>query len=318
MKKFLSFASAVLLCLAILPLFIVEMDASAKQFYNGWNGNTTLSGIDDDCNMFSKEEEEEMTELIQQYSSKLKLNIYIFLAGNEFDHYSQYKTECFADDSYDQRFGEDTDGVYFFMDFSGKVPNYHYISTSGRAVLTYQDHMQSIFSHMKMYMPKSSTDYSDCKDAIRTSVEQFLTVFERYSNRTPNAFSYYYDKDSTPPKYFYYFLGKYHVSSTKPPFMQMFYALIGAVAGTITALITYFCIKKNYKFKNAANPNVYLRRDTTKFLHKDDVFLRSHTSRTRIETDSDSRSGGGGSHSHSGGGGGHSSGGGHGGGGFST
>lgn len=320
MKKFLSFASAVLICIALLPLFIVDMDASAKQFYKGWSGDTSLSGIEDDCNMFSPSEEQEMTELIQQYAAQLKMNIFIFLAGKDYSSYGDYKTECFADDSYDQRFGEDTDGVYFFMDFSGKVPNYHYISTSGKAVLTYQEHMQSIFSHMKVYMPKSSTDYSDCKEDIRTSVEQFLTVFARYSDRTPNRFSYYYDDDSKPPKYFYYFLGKYYISSRKPIFVQLYYLLIGIVGGTITAFIVYFCVKKNYKFKNATSPGVYLCRDSTHFLHKDDTFLRSHTTHTRIERNTGGGGGGfsGGGGGHGGGGVSHSSGGGHGGGGFST
>jgi uncharacterized protein len=315
MKRILRLTIAVFMCIMILPMYITETSASAKEYYQGWDGNTSLSGLDDNCDMFSESEEAELTELIQQYSEQLKMNIYIFLAGKDYESYSNYSTECFADDRYDQRFGEDTDGVYFFMDYSGKVPNYHYISTSGKAVLTYQKYMQNIFSHMKVYMPKSSTDYSGEKEAIRTSVEEFLNVFAQYSDESRiGAFDYYYDYDSNPPKYFYYFLGKYHVSSMKPPIKRIGFTIAGLVTGLITALIVYFTTKRNYKFKNATNANIYLSKETTQFTSREDVFMREHTSRSRIDTDSDRSGGGGGGFS----GGGHSSGGGHGGGGFST
>lgn len=319
MKRILKLTIAVLMCIMVLPMFIPEISASAKEFYKGWDGNTSLSGLDDNCDMFSASEEEELTELIQQYSAQLKMNIYIFLAGKDYINKGDYQTECFADDRYDERFGEDTDGVYFYMDYSGKVPNYHYISTSGKAVLTYQKYMQSIFSHMKMYMPKSSTDYSEYKEEIRISIEEFLKVFARYSDDSRiSPFDYYYDSDSKPPKYFYYFLGKHHITNTKPIIMRLKYLLGGIMAGLIVSLISYFKVKKSYKFKGAANSNVYLSKESTQFMQKDDVFLREHTKRRRIDTDSGRSGGGGGGGGGGFSGGGHSSGGGHGGGGFST
>ena len=80
----------------------------------------------------------------------------------------------------------------------------------------------------------------------------------------------------------------------------MLITFIAFIIGLITSLITKSCIKSHYKFKSSASPDVYVSQQKSNFNVQTDTFLRTHTTKTKIQSDSGTRSGGGG-HSHSGG-----------------
>lgn len=311
-KRFISAVFSLLTFIALLPALAVTSAAAKDEGYSqdangsvngnyakGWDGDYTKSLFYDTANIFSDDEKAELTEYVQEAAQELEMNIFVFAAGPSY-YMSDEKTEIFADDSYDEYFGEDTDGVFFFMDFTGKKPAYDYISTSGKAVPYYQDDISDIFSSVNSYLPPSSvSEYSQFKDDISDAVITFISELKYYRGGD----TAYYDDDSG--KYFYYENNKLIITD-KPPLKARLKVLIFAVpAGIIAAFIYFFSIKKAYKFKSSANPNVYISSEDTQFIRRDDRFIRTYTTKTKIESSSSS----------GGSGGGHSGGGGHGGGG---
>ena len=86
---------------------------------------------------------------------------------------------------------------------------------------------------------------------------------------------------------------------------------ISVLIGGIAAMIAFFAIRSSYKFKKSLAASNYISNRETNFYQRDDMFIRTYTSKTRISSDSGG-GGGGGGHSHSssgghshGGGGGH-------------
>lgn len=274
----------------------VKSETKKDNYHNTAPIDVSESGIFDGYDFFDDTEEQELTQLIQSKAEQLDMNIYVFIAGSGQRRKSDYDTECFADDTYDELYGEDSDGVFYFMDFSGRKPAYDYISTSGKAVLAYQLRIQNIFSQLNKVLPSSDkTDFKPYKDNIHQAVEIFLEQLERYEGHRDN---YYYDKSSG--KYFYYKNDKLLIT-TKPPLSRRMLALGYAIpAGLLTTIIFYFVTKSRYKFKKSENPVTYVSHEKTVFTVKNDVYIRTHTTKTRIESSSSS-GGGGGGHSHSGG-----------------
>ena len=89
--------------------------------------------------------------------------------------------------------------------------------------------------------------------------------------------------------------------------MIPFMAVFGGVTGLFVAGIVFLVVKIRYKFKSSLSATTYVNRKNVTYREQYDKFVRTSTSRVRIESSSSGGSGGGG--------GGYSSGG-HGGGGY--
>ncbi|MDE6678493.1 MAG: hypothetical protein K2K02_05580 [Ruminococcus sp.] len=305
MKKSVLIMINALLVVAILVLFIIQSSAKTD-ISKGFDGNYMKSGFIDNTGL--AENPEEMTKLVRETAEKLEMNIFVYVAGEDDIYRSDYDIECFADDSYDEIFGEDTDGVFYYMDLSGRVPAYDYISASGKAVLLYQNCIDNIFTRLDNYLPASGqTIYPE---NIEDAVKEFLRAIKDYGKTAPgsNSMTYYYDESSG--KYMFMKNGKFVVSNHKPIAYNVILMLVCVVVGLIVAVIVYFATKQRYIFKKSQNSGIYVRNEKTVFHRSTDTFIRSYTTEHKIETSSSSSSrssGGGGGHSHSGGhgGGGH-------------
>lgn len=293
MKKALSALSAIVIMFSMLPVLGVNAFA-VKNYAQGFDGDSGNSRLVDNANIFSAENEASLTEEIQRYSAELEMNIYIYVSGT---YRTDSQTEIFADDTYDETFGEDTDGVFYYLDLSGKQPAYDYISTSGKAVLIYEDVRESIFSYLDNYLPASGEAIYE--DDIYDAVSGFLSCLDTYSSHDSTALEYYHDKSSG--KYFYYKDGELVVSKSKPLAIWLNIALVSVLIGAVIALISYFITKSRYKFKASTNPNVYISRNESVFTNKSDVLIRTYVTKHKIESSSGGSHGGGGGHSHSGG-----------------
>lgn len=302
MKRIISALCTLIITLSLLPVFTVPASA-AHNYHQEFDGDVSGSGIIDEKGIFEGYDEDldALKSMIRETAEDLEMNIYVWVAGNS---RSDYSTEIFADDTYDEMFGEDTDGVFYYLDISGKSPAYDYISTSGKAVLLYQKKIESIFSSLDNYLPASGETVYE--DKIYLAIQKFLGLLRDYADNTPGFLNYYHDSSSG--KYFYYMGGEYVVTKSKPPALWLLIGVIGTGIGLITALICYFAIKSGYKFKKTTDPSVYVEKGRTNFLQQSDTFMRSYVTKHKIESSSGGGSrGGGGGHSHSGGhgGGGH-------------
>ena len=302
MKKFLRCIIPIFFVILIMPTFTLRSYA-VKNLAKGFDGDTSKSGIEDNRELFSSVDCSEIERMIESYSEKLQMNLYIFVAGSEYSHNSDRDTEIFADNTYDRIFGENTDGVFYYLDMSGKSPAYDYVSTSGKAVLMYQDNLKSMLNEMNTYLPASGQPVEASE--IRTAIEHFCKLLTTRQITKHGISSYYRDKSSG--KNFYYSKGEYIVSKSAPPFFKVVTLAVSCVIGIIVGVICFFSIKSSYKFKSSAGTRNYVSENTSRFTHRSDTFIRTYTTKHHIQTNS---GGSGGS-----GGGGHSFDGGHGGGG---
>ena len=299
MKK--SILIAVNIFLVALMIVILYFQSSAKtDIAKGFDGQSSNSNFVDNADII--ENSDDITELIQQTSEELQMNIYVYIAGSSDYNKSDYEIETFADSYYDEIFGEETDGVFYYIDLSGRSPAYDYISTSGKAVLLYQKNIDNIFSQLDNYLPASGqTVYSE---DIENAIEEFLNLLKRYSNKIPSSMEYYYDESSG--KYMFMKNGEFLVSRNKPITYNLFFMGICIIIGLVTTVIVYFVTKHRYKFKKSQNSMVYVKNEKTVFNKNIDMFIRTYTTKHKIETSSSSGSRGGGGHSGGGhGGGGH-------------
>lgn len=297
MRRFISAAAALIVMLLFVPSFTISASA-AKNYAQGWDGNYEKSELIDNAGIFSSQQIESLNELIRICSQDTSQNIMVYVAGpGEFR--SDYDTDIFADDSYDEIYGEDTDGVFFYMDFTGKKPAYDCFSTSGKASMVYGDHMNTILNDAGDHFPPSSvTDYKAYSDDIAEGVISFLNDLNFYNNSYRSSLGEYYRDDNTG-KYFYYKHGKLYITKSKPPTMKLSAFIIAIFIGGLVTVIVYFTTKASYKFKASTSASVYVSKEEMERFGWQDQFIRSYQTRTRIE----SNSGGGGGRSHSGGGG---------------
>ncbi len=302
MKKVISAISA--LILTIVTMTVCGIDAFAVYNYaQGFDGDTSKSGLYDGVDVFPDDREESLVTAIQASSEELRMNIYVYISDS---YMSDYQTEIFADDTYDEMYGEDTDGIFYYLDLSGKSPAYDYISTSGKAVLLYQDKIDAIFNYLDNYLPASGQSYSE--GDIYNAVSAFLSILRTYSDNTPKSSLKYYH-DTSSGKYFYYTNGEYIVTKSKPPALWLIIITVCACIGSLTGFITYWAAKSRYKFKSTTNPSVYISHNETLYTQRSDTLIRTYVHKHKIESSGGGGrgGGGGGGHSHSGGhgGGGH-------------
>lgn len=296
MKKSVLVIINIVLVVAMFAVLFMQ-SATKTDVAKGFDGNYTNSSFLDNSGLVEKPDD--FTKLIQETSKDLEMNIFVYVAGKNDSYRSDYDIECFADDYYDEIYGEDTDGVFYYMDVSGRSPSCDRISTSGKAVLLYQKNIDNIFYRLDNYLPPSGqTVYAE---NIENAVEEFLTALEDYGNNSPSSMSYYHDESSG--KYMFMKNGEFVVSKHKPMIYNVFLMAICVVAGLIVAVAVYFITKSRYKFKKSQNSAVYVKNEKTVFRRSTDTFIRTYTTKQKIETNSGSggRSGGGGGHSHSGG-----------------
>ncbi|MDE7225372.1 MAG: hypothetical protein K2N49_00685, partial [Ruminococcus sp.] len=284
-KRFISAVTAVYLMICILPVFVFSASAGseADNYAKGWSGNASDSVVFDGPDFFTSGTESEINAVIQSAAAELKLNILVFMASPEYAM-TDSETRKFADSVYEEAFGKDTDGVIFFMDFTGEKPAYDYISTSGKAIIYYQNHIDDIFEEVYDYLPASSvTDYTLYTNEIKSGIECFVEQLKHYGKENS---SYYYDKDTQ--NYIYFHNGEIVISGRKPLRMRLHAFFFAFPIGVGAGVIYFFSVKSKYKFKSSANPKAYVSPQDTQFTCRDDRFIRTYTTKHKIESNSSS------------------------------
>ncbi|HBB72064.1 MAG TPA: hypothetical protein DCZ71_05600 [Ruminococcus sp.] len=291
-----------LIAAMVIAAVIVSHLGYPKNYSSGYSAEVQKSMLYDDRGLFSEQELEEINQKIRAISEASQLNIYLYLSGGI---RSDWETQIYADDEYDRIFGEDSDGLYYYMDFSQKTPAYDYLSLSGRACLLFDDSKQGIVDMTGDHFPSSSdvnaNGLSPYKEQIKGGIDYFLGCISSHSDGASEANYVHTDNG----KYIFRKSNKLYVTYSKPPFIKSIILIIGEIAGSIIGLIVYGSVKNSYRFKGAASPASYVSKADIRFYTSTDAFLRTNTSRYAIS------SGNGGGGRTGGGGGGHSFSGGH-------
>ena len=289
---------------AVLVALLVANIGYPQNYSKGYT-DSSKSAFIDTKDLFTAEEAQKFENRVKEVSEMIKMNVVIYLNSTYYS--TDWDTIVFTDDSYDARFGEDTDGLFYLMDFSDKSPAYDHMSLSGRACLQFDEVKQYMVDSMGSYLPSSSdvriNGLAYYKDDIANGINYFLDNLVMYCD-TNREVSYVHTDNG---KYIFRRGGDLYVTYSKPPFLRFRILLIGEIAGFIVGLIVYLSTKSTYRFKAKVDPGIYLNGSDVHFYTRTDAFLRSHTSRYNISSGSGGGGGGGGRT----GGGGHSFSGGH-------
>lgn len=257
----------------------------------------------DEAGRLTKEEYDRCVKELQDAADRTGMNVGMVIGNVE---RSEYTIESLAVETYDQMFGETTDGLLYYMDLSSAAHPYDYITTCGMGQFYYTNSVEdnridAIFDAVFPYLyPKGLED-------VPGAVEEFAEqVVEWYDTGIPDN---YYVYDDYYEEYYYVEYGEI-LSSYNVPYVdwgELF--TIGSacfVFGHIVAVIVFLCTKSHYNFKTSLSPTAYANRKNLVFHNQYDRFVREHTTRTKIESSSSGgggRSGGGrSSRGHGGGG----------------
>ncbi len=213
------------------------------------------------------EEEEKLKEKINQYINEFNMDMAIVTVN----YHEKNSTMEYADDFYDYNgfgIGDDRDGLIFVLDF--KIGEF-YISTSGAAINMYNDaRINSMLDSIERYKGNYYKMFDEFIDTAYNFAESGLPQVN--SNSSINE----------------------PTNSVK--ILPIFPIII--TDSIITLIIMLILINKNKMIKKSVNANYYIDKKDFKITKKSDVFLTTHTTSVRINTQATSSGGGGGSSIH--------------------
>lgn len=249
---------------------------------------------------------------LQEAADKSGMYVALWIGDSVIGNDSDADTIAFCDDTYEDLFGINTDGVFLYLDMSGAPSLFDYLSTSGKGQFYYTDsedynRVGTIIQEVEEHLPRGEED-------LPAAIHSFCYNLEYYADQGVPTDKYYtYNKDT----------GKYlimqddqvqEVSELPKEYTATLswgtIIVIAIVIGLITGISSLLSIRKRYQFKTAGSMQNYLITNDVQYLQRTDRYLRTYTSRTKISSESSGGGGGGGGSSHS-----SSSGGSHGGGG---
>ena len=244
--------------------------------------------IYDYSDILTDEEENEIYLLFKEFIDKYNMDV-VFVSVDLPYSYDE-ENETYAADFYDYNdfgldFGKNYDGILLLRNTYESDP-YYDIYTFGEAQLYFNDYRyDKILDDLYLYFPFKN---------YKTGLETFMSDLNSFYRSGVASTDYKINKDGKIVKIF------------TPP-----YLIILIVASIITLIRIINLIKRNKMVKKSTEANDYLDNSSVVYNVKNDVFINTYTTKTRINNSSSSSSGGHMGSSHSGSSGGfHSSGGG--------
>ncbi len=301
-------AGAFLLGGALFCGMLPMMTAAAKsevETYTDTPIDPSLSFLVDDAQVLTSEEEEELMEDICDTAEYIDMNIGIFVSGT---YTPRDDTQMYCERICADAFGLGDDSVVLYLDLSGQddlsYSPYDFFYTRNRARFYYTDgacgdsnRVQEVFSEMNPYLPRGDED-------VVSALDEFLYELEYYYDYGPDLDYYFYIADTDK----YVTMDENNILTHQDSLPKDWGHIIriALFISLIVTLITFFFIKRHYRFKSAPSSLEYLNFNETKLGPKSDVYLRRYTTRHKIERSSSGGGGGGGGTSSGGGGGGNS------------
>ena len=294
------FASAAVMVLALLAL-TVNVSAAREETY------IPNCALYDEDGLFDEQQTDELNAAIRNASDTTDMYVAVVIYGPDSPEYSDRAVEDMAKQKYLDLFQPktptDADGALLILNLSTR---YAYIATSGIGQLYYSNadssnRVEDMIDNMKSDL--RAEDYAG-------AVTQFCDDIIKYYNAgIPHGA---YSKNDATNEYYWEENGQLVSGPELPRFYGKNWNLvigISTAVGLLTALIAGLCIRSRYKLVKSLSATNYISQQDTHFYEQNDLFIRTHTSKTHI--DSGGSGGGGGGHSSSfgghsfGGGGGH-------------
>lgn len=230
--------------------------------------------IYDFADILTEAEEEELYTIVNDYILETSLDLAIVtIDDNPKSYYNgQNKTAVYADDFYDYNDFK-KDGVLFLIDMDNRE---YYVSTSGEAILMYDDtRIDTILDNAESSM--KSGNYFGASQSVVDTLKDF------YEDGLPESNANCEISEMREYKCY-----------KKVPYFPVI------VITAIITVITFTIIVNSYKkIRLATNATAYISKKNTKIDKRVDLFYNTYTHRERIMSESSSSSSSGGSSTHS-------------------
>ncbi len=239
---------------------------------------------------------------VQQTADEIGMNVAIFLGGLRGRNDSL--TEKFAAYGSERLFGTkwDDNSIFLYLDFEESASAYDYIDTYHDAKLYYTDDKSGVVSRVEDlldalydYLPSSGKSIHYNK--IYQAIEAYLKQLKKIHEKGPQFDSCYYNQEKGCYRWMCY--GRVIDCSFSPYRGMWLFFLIAVGIGLTVGFAGAASIRKKYKFRESASAAVYTSKNRCRITNQQDIFLREHTTKTKIESSSGGHGGG---HSHHGGG----------------
>ena len=173
---------------------------------------------------------------------------------------------AYADDFYDERTAEDSDGILVLIDMDNREI---YVSTCGKAIRYLTDaRIDRVLDDGFYYV--SEGEYASCLSAM-------LSTTEYYFDAGIQQNQYNYDTETGA-------VSEYRALTWMEVVPVFFLAVV-------VGLAIFFGVKKSYSMKGGRYEYPYMKYGKLDLTSHQDQFLRAHTTHHRIQTDSGSSGG---------------------------
>ena len=227
--------------------------------------------IYDFAELLTDEEEKLIYSDIQSFITEHNLDMAVVTINKN----NKYSAMEYADDFYDYNYfgkGSTFDGLLMLIDMDNREV---WISTTGQAILIYDDYR---IDNMLDYIAPNLTS-RDYKEAV----DEFIYYADRYATSGISSSNklYYIDE---------------HGDMKKKNSAKFYEGIQSAImfSTIVTAVFVIIGVTGHRNVKKARKAGIYLDKESVNIIDKRDNFLRSNTTKVRIE----SSSSGGGSSSH--------------------
>lgn len=228
----------------------------------------------DFADLFTTGEEQILYNLAMNFINKTSYDLVIVTIDDNPKSYwhGQNPTSVYADDFYDYNDFKN-DGLLLLIDMENKE---YFVSTSGEAILMYDDNrIDSILDSME-YQMKNGAYYSAMNNGINK-------ISSYYDSGIPSSNSNCKITDD----------GEYVCYKSIP------YFAIAIISGIITAIIMVIITRRYKKIRTASNADQYIDDAKSKIIESKDQFLYSNTVKVRKQSSSSSGGSSGGSSTRS-------------------
>jgi len=226
----------------------------------------------DYAQVLTSDEEDKLKTEVNKYIDEYNMDMVLVTVK----HHEKFNTKEYAMDFYDYNefgIGDTNDGIIFVIDFTfgGLEHPDIYISTTGKAILMYDDYR--IDTMLDNIADKKNDGYF-------MMFESFIKDSSIYAKAGIPDSNSRYEIDSN---------GNYVYKKSLP---WVFIIIVSILVPTITIIVLVY---KNKMVRKSVNANYYLKDGSLKIKSRNDMFVTTHTTSVRINDDSSSRGHSGGS-----------------------
>ena len=305
MDKMLAGAAmlGMVLCIASglfsIPMSHINTVYAENRAAYGRESDTEIAYLCDEGEKLTAEEYDIVWSSLQETAQETGMHIGVWIGSTPM---GQNATFEFCDNTYDDHFGINTDGIFLYLDLSGESNLYDHISTSGMGQFYYSNgedcnRIQDMFDAMNPYLSMG-------EEYIPEALDQFFGKVQYYAEKgTPSETYYVYNGDTN----LYTILDDgvlRNVSKLPAEYTGVCswktITLIALLIGVVAGVFIFFSIRMHYRFKKAFAMDNYLQDQSVQYTVRTDQFLRRYQSKTKISSNNNSSiAGGGSSHSSS-------------------